>query len=322
MSQIFDALQRSERERCGVDSSALSTATQLLELGERHAAPEWGTAAATKAPNTEAAVTTSQSIPSSPVATPLQDLVAAETGYGDPFSQFPSLQISVPAQSRLICLTASESLAAEKFHYLGVRLRQIRRGGHLKSVLVTSAIPQEGKSTIAANLACILGRKTHHRTLLLDGDLRRPAIAKSFGLKSIPGICEWLQNKSELVASIYHLVDQGFWILPAGHPSNSAIELLQSGKLPGLMDQLSTWFDWIIIDSPPVLPLGDTAVWTRMADGILLVVRKNVTEKLQLQRSIEVIDQKKLIGAVLNGSQRSRDNDYYYQYQPNGSLAS
>lgn len=321
MSQIFDALQRSERERRGVDPSALSSATQLLEFGERHAASERATAVENKALNTEAMVTSSQPIFSSEAAT-LQHPPAVETGCGDPFSYFTPLQVSVSAQSRLICLTGSESLAAEKFHYLGVRLRQIQRGGHLKSVLVTSASPQEGKSTIAANLACVLGRKPRQRTLLLDGDLRRPAIAKSFGLNSIPGICEWLHNKSDLLASIYHLADQGFWILPAGHPSNNAIELLQSGKLPGLMEQLSTWFDWVIIDSPPVLPLGDTSVWTRMADGILLVVRKNVTEKLQLQRSLEAIDQKKLIGAVLNGSQRPRDNDYYYQYQPNGSLAS
>jgi capsular exopolysaccharide synthesis family protein len=320
MSHIFDALLRSEKERYGVSASALSTATQLLQLGERHAGQEWGTAVETEPLDSEVGSKSNLSTFPPVVATELEDPTADELTCDDeckyPFSQFQPLQISVPAQSRLISLTANESLAAEKFRYLGVRLQHIRRSRQLKVILITSAVPREGKSTVAANLACTLARKPHQRVLLLDGDLRRPTIAKSFGSKNIPGICEWLENKRDLLSSIYHLVDQDLWILPAGDPTSNAMELLQSGKLSGLMDQISTWFDWIIIDSPPVLPLGDTAVWTRMVDGVLLVTRKGVSEKLQLQKSLEAIESQKLIGAVLNCSQRPHDSKYYYHYQP------
>ena len=80
-----------------------------------------------------------------------------------------------------------------------------------------------------------------------------------------------------------------------------------------MMDQLTAWFDWIIIDSPPVMPLADTSVWMRLADGILLVVRQGITEKRQLERGLEALEPKKLIGAVLNGSKRRLAADYYYR---------
>ena len=82
------------------------------------------------------------------------------------------------------------------------------------------------------------------------------------------------------------------------------------------MEQLTAWFDWIIIDSPPVLPLADTSVWTRLADGILLVTRQGTTQKRQLQRGLEALESKKLIGALLNSSKNSSDNDYYSYRRP------
>jgi Mrp family chromosome partitioning ATPase len=80
-----------------------------------------------------------------------------------------------------------------------------------------------------------------------------------------------------------------------------------------LMKQVTTWFDWIIIDSPPVLPLADTSVWSRLADGILLVTRQGTTDKRQLKRGLEGIESKKLIGALLNCAKVCTHNDYYYQ---------
>ena len=78
------------------------------------------------------------------------------------------------------------------------------------------------------------------------------------------------------------------------------------------MDQLTGWFDWIIIDSPPVLPLADTSVWMRLADGILIVTRQGTTEKRHLQRGLEALEPKKLIGALVNGSKNAADSNYYY----------
>jgi Mrp family chromosome partitioning ATPase len=93
---------------------------------------------------------------------------------------------------------------------------------------------------------------------------------------------------------------------------------MQSGKLAPLMEQLEAWFDWIVIDSPPVLPLADTSLWSRLSDGILLVTRKGTTEKQQLQRGLEAIEKSKLLGALVNSSSNVSHSDYYqrYSYSP------
>jgi capsular exopolysaccharide synthesis family protein len=225
------------------------------------------------------------------------------------------LPISPTADSKLVVLSKEESLAAEKFRFLAVRLRQLRQSRAVKKILITSSIPQEGKSTVSANLACTLARRKQHKTLLLEGDLRRPTVAQRFGLGPVPGLSEWLRGETESL-NIYRLQDLGLWVFPAGSAPENALELMQSGRLPALMEQLTEWFDWIVIDSPPILPLADTSIWARLADGVLLVTRKDVTEKKQLQRGLETIEKAKLLGAVVNGSTDTAHSDYYQRYAP------
>ena len=284
MSRIFDALQRSETERLGVlPENALTLATELLQSAERE------------------------------VAKP--DVTPANSVNPD-FGDFRSLTISPSPDSRLICLTAKDSLGAEKFRFLGVRLRQMQQNRALKKILVTSTIPEEGKSTISGNLAATLARKQKQKILLLEGDLRRPSLSHQFGLSKLPGLSEWLQGPLGPVTNIYYLEGPGFWFLPAGHPPENPLELMQSGRLSELMDRLTAWFDWIVIDSPPVLPLADTTVWTRLADGILLVAREGTTQKRQLIRGLQVLEQSKLLGVVLNSSKNTDHANYYQRYGP------
>jgi Mrp family chromosome partitioning ATPase len=106
----------------------------------------------------------------------------------------------------------------------------------------------------------------------------------------------------------------GLWILPAGAAPQNPLELMQSGKLSLLVEQLEAWFDWIVIDSPPVLPLADTSLWSRLADGVLLVTRKGTTEKRQLKRGLEAIEKSKLLGALINSSESAAHSDYYERY--------
>lgn len=166
---------------------------------------------------------------------------------------------------------------------------------------------------VAANLACTLALRTQQKVLLLEGDVRRPTQSKVFGIEQKPGICEWLRGERSLQKSIYRLEGPGLWILPAGVASNNSLELLQSGRLTGMMEQLNAWFDWIVIDSPPVLPLADTSVWTNLCDGILLVTRQGTTQKRQLQKGLEALATQKLIGAIVNSSKSISNTDYYYR---------
>lgn len=306
MSYIFDALQRSETERTGVELPSLSEATGLLEAAERALAKHPQIAASLDVGPEEQMVATI-----GPAASALE--MPLRESRIDQFTQFQSLKILVPPQSRLVCLTEKEGLAAEKLRFLGVRLRQLQQKRQLKKLLITSTVAEEGKSMIAANLGCALTRKGQ-RVLLLDGDLRRPSIARLFGLGKIPGLGEWLRGEKGFNESICYLENPGLWILPAGNLPENPLELMQSGKMSALVDQLTSWFDWIVIDSPPVLPLGDTSVWMRLADGILLIARLGVSEKQHLKKGLEAIESPKLIGAILNSATNAAHNGYYQYY--------
>jgi capsular exopolysaccharide synthesis family protein len=302
MSHIFDALQRSEAERSGAEPSSFALATELLQAAEeKMRAQDLSQSAVEEQP---------LSFEAAPAPPPY---VVDAPGVGDPLSQFESVPVIIPADNRLVSISREESLGAEKFRFLGVRLRQLQQTRQLKKVLITSTIPQEGKSTVAANLACTLARRKQHKTLLLEGDLRRPTVARQFGLGNRPGICEWLKGSSRTM-NIYRLESLGLWVFPAGRTPENPLELMQSGKLPPLMEQLTAWFDWVIIDSPPVLPLADTSMWARLADGILLVTRQGVTEKKQLQRGLEALEKTKLLGAIVNSSTDAAHSDYYQRY--------
>jgi capsular exopolysaccharide synthesis family protein len=292
MSNIFDALQQAELENSGSEGPTLALASELLQAAEQKLRDS---AAIIEQPANRDAFDTDP-------AAPLEDL-----------EHYPVLPVSLRDDSRLVSVGKEGSLGAEKFRFLAVRLRQLRHSRPLKKILITSSIPQEGKRTVSANLACTLARRKPQKTLLLEGDLRRPNIISQFGLGKLPGLCEWLSGETQAI-NIYRLESLGVWILPAGSTPQNPLELMQSGKLSPLMEQLEAWFDWIVIDSPPVLPLADTSLWSRLADGILLVTRRGTTEKQQLQRGLEAIDKSKLLGALVNSSANAAHSDYYQRY--------
>jgi len=310
MSRIFDALQRSGTEQSGVEyPDMVSVATEVFE-----APPVQKSAAAAVEDLVPELQPTSLQEPIPEIS----ETPALENADNSPV-QFPSLEVCVAPSSRLVFFTEPESLAAEKFRFLGVRLRQMRQSRTLKKVLVTSAIPGEGKSLVSVNLAGVLARRKE-RVLLIEGDLRRPTVAQQLGLGRLAGLAEWLQGGLQTASNIYHLSGPGFWIMPAGDPPVNPLELMQSGRLSSLVAQLTTLFDWIVVDSPPLLPLADTTVWSRLTDGTLLVTREGTTEKGPLQRGLEIIKKSELLGVVLNGcSSTDQDNYYYQRYSPQGT---
>jgi capsular exopolysaccharide synthesis family protein len=231
--------------------------------------------------------------------------------------ELPMLNVSVPSSSRLVVLTEPDSFAAEKFRFLGVRLRHIQQTRSLKKVLVTSTIPAEGKSFVSVNLAGVLARRKQ-KVLLIEGDLRRPTLSKVLGLGKLVGLGEWLQGDRRRLANIFRLEGPDFWFMPAGDPPANPLELMQSGRLSQLMEQLSAMFDWIIVDSPPLLPLADTTVWARVTDGALLVAREGKTEKALLRRGLEVVKKSELLGVVINGCTQPIHNYYNYAAPANG----
>ena len=297
----------------------LTEAADLLQLAERNATTEWEGASRpeedTRYQAAELGSKAGQQAFSSvaPKATSEEGEVSGLDRDPDLFNLFQSQQVSLTAESRLVCLTDVSSPAAEAFRLLAVRLRHLRKGRPIQKVLITSTVPEEGKSMVAANVACALALRPEQRVLLVEGDVRRPALSRMFGFGARTGLCEWLRGDSGLAMSIYHLEGAGLWILPAGNVPDNPLKLVQSGRLPELMERLGASFDWVIIDSPPILPLADTSIWTQLADGILVVTRQGFTKKKPLENGLEALDPKKVIGAVLNGSTSPTEGYYYYR---------
>ena len=185
MSHIFDALQRSESERSGIELDASDMPTELLQMAESAklaAAVQADAAQTPPAPEGLAAE----------IAAAGQEAATAV----NPSPQLESLPVSLLRESRLVSSTEKEGLAAEKFRYLAVRLRHLQQRRPLKRLLITSTVPEEGKSMVAANLACTLAGRRQQRTLLLEGDLRRPTFSHQFGLGKIRGLSEYLQDST------------------------------------------------------------------------------------------------------------------------------
>jgi len=317
MSKIFDALQRSVAEDSQGAPQDSPFPIDVLEWNERRRANSATRAVLDQEPGVHDATVDTPKLPLATVKGidefPLPGDISENSDPPiDEFSQFRTLATSIPTPNQIVCVNDKESLAAEKFRFLAVRLRQLRQKRTLKKVLISSTIPQEGKSMVSSNLACALARRKPEKVLLVEGDLRRPSLTASLGLGKLTGLCECLQRKASIATSVYYLEAAGLWVLPAGSTPENPLELMQSALFPSIMEQLANWFNWIIIDSPPLLPLADTSIWMRAADGILLVTRQGVTEKKQLQRGLEVIERSKLLGTVLNGATRSSQSDYYY----------
>lgn len=288
MSHIFEALQRAEFERTG--GTRAQAPESMLALMEREPARAVDDASARESQPSPGL--DGRALARATVLTP------------DPGSD-----------ACLVCMTDQGSLAAEKFRVLGLRLRNMRERRPLKRVLVTSTIPEEGKTFVAANLALNQSRSKILKTVLIDGDLRRPSLAIRFGLsRSLPGLAECMRGERKLGEVLYKLKNTHLWFVPAGVPPENPLELMQSGKGSEVLDGLSSAFDWVIVDSPPIIPLADTSFWTKLCDGVLLVAREGMSERRPLKRVLDVLDRSMLLGVVLNSSSSGDHKNYYQRY--------
>ena len=220
------------------------------------------------------------------------------------------------AAPQLVSLADERGLGAEKFRVLATRLSNIRRTTNLKIVQVTSSIVAEGKTLVSSNLAVTLAKRSGQSVLLIEGDLRKPAVCPMFGVP-LPGVGlgDWWrqQEGSSIVPWLRRVGDSTLCILPAGavqHP----VALLQSGRMTDLVRELAGCFDWVVVDSPPILPMADANLWARLADGTLLVIREGVVSRRALRSAVDSMDSPKLIGLVLNDAVDFDQVEYYGRY--------
>jgi capsular exopolysaccharide synthesis family protein len=216
--------------------------------------------------------------------------------------------------------------AVEQFRSLRSRIFELRDVSPLKSILVSSGMPQEGKSFVSVNLALSLARHKNSKVLLIDGDMRRYTTHQLLGCESQPGLADYLAGKADIVEimqraqempptdSANQLAMPALTFIAGGNGGDKAADLSGSPRFGDLIRQASPYFDWIIVDSSPVLPVSDAVNLARSCDGVLLVARGGVTKFPIAQRAQSELKSAKVLGFVLNAVHEPPQVGGYYGY--------
>ncbi len=309
MSRIHEALKKAEQERAAAQGVAppgvappLANETAEITLG-----PPDGSQAAVR--DFSGGVPLSVAMPSFSGAFSLENLLA----------RCSSLPWN-PDQRTMLFFNGDEGArGTEEFRTLRSRLYHTREKMPLKKILVTSALPKEGKSFTAANLAQVLVRQHGRRVLLVDADLRAPRLHMMLGTNSSPGLSDYLQGGSDEISIMQRGPMESLFFIPCGAEISDPSELVANGRLQLLLQRVEALFDWIIIDSPPAVPVSDASVLAKACDGVLLVVRSNSTPVDMARRARQEFPDQALVGVVLNGTENQAVpyTRYYYDNNDN-----
>ena len=198
--------------------------------------------------------------------------------------------------------------------YRRVRLNLERHAASPQVIVITSAVPGEGKTTTAMNVALAFAEDRERSTLLIDADLRRPSVARYIKPQPTLGLAGVLSGEAALDHALIEMSDSRLFVLPAGTPTATPLDLLPADELGRLIAELRGRFDRIIIDTPPTVPFTDAAVLAAHADGALLVVRARATTTGLIQRARESLSAATFLGAVLNDVEFTTVDRLYYRY--------
>ena len=289
MSRIHEALKKAEQER------AISNPLPASEV-----------AATILAPAAEPEV--------APVTLTAKTISAVSFNAETALAKSRQTNWTPDAKTMLFFGSDEHAPGMEEFRTLRSRLYQAREKQPLSKLLVTSALPKEGKSFTSANLAQVIVRQHGRRALLIDADLRNPQLHNLLGADAGPGLSEYLRGEADEYSILQTGSMENLFLIPAGRTNSNPAELLANGRMKVLLNRLGPIFDWIIIDSAPAVPVSDAAVLANDCDGVLLVVRSNSTPVDAARRARKEFADRNVVGVVLNGitPELSPYVQYYY----------
>jgi capsular exopolysaccharide synthesis family protein len=210
---------------------------------------------------------------------------------------------SGPINKRRIALLQPESYVAEQYRALRGRIDAIADQRPIRTLTVTSALPGEGKTTAAVNLAIVTAMSLGRRVLLIDCDLRKPKVHEALGLRSVAGLAEVLTSRANLDDAIVKVEGVNLEVLPVHSRPVNPSELLGSAKMRELIEEVVRRYDRVILDTPAALGLPDAKTVSDLSDGLVMVVRADVTSQQDVQATLEFLDERRLLGLLLNGAQ-------------------
>jgi len=214
----------------------------------------------------------------------------------------------------LVSLLEPQSFEAEQFKHLRTNILFPVSGKLPRSIMVTSAVPGEGKSFVASNLAVSIAQNIDQHVLLMDCDIRKSTIHTNFGFDDVAGLSEYLSKGTPLSSLLLKTEINKLTILPGGIPPENPSELVSSNQMSKLLKEVNSRYSnrYIIIDSPPPSLTSETSVIARQVDGILIVVKAGSTSRKLVEELIEMMGEKKIIGVVVNWFNMSSTKYYGY----------
>ena len=230
-------------------------------------------------------------------------------------NQVPVVEIQIEPSARVVMHSDPHSPGADRFRFLRMGLRERWKAGGLKRLLITSPLPGDGKSTVALNLATTLAEHGKRSVLLIEGDLYHPTLAEVLGIPDCDGLADCLEDRLDPFLALRRVEPLSWYFLPAGKSKNNPTELLQSERINEIMLKLSAYFDWILVDSPPIVPLSDASLLLKHTDASLLVVRADSTPRESVEDALALIGPKHALGIILNAAEGlNRVYSKYYGY--------
>lgn len=216
----------------------------------------------------------------------------------------------------LITINEPDSIAAEAYRALRTSIQFASIDRDIKTLVITSTNPSEGKSSVAINLGVVIAQ-TGKKVLLIDADMRNPSLFRNLGIDNTEGLSTFLLKNESLEKYIRQYSVNNFFILPSGPPPPNPSELLASERMRQFISKLKEGYDFIIFDSPPLLPVTDAAVLSRSCDGAVLIVRSNKTIIEAAHRVKTILENLKVnvLGVVITDVDHRKEHYYYYDYK-------
>lgn len=201
----------------------------------------------------------------------------------------------------------------EQYRRLAGILLDAQSNADVRAVMVASAVPGEGKTLTATNLALTLSESYRRRVLLIDADLRKPTIHEVFRLTAASGLVEGLEPQAG-IKLVVRQVSANLSVLPAGRPTSDPMAALTSERMRQLIEEAKTSFDWVIVDTPPLMLLPDAHLLSSLVDGAVLVVKARSTAHELVKRTTDIIGRPRILGVVLNQVEDNGNAHYGAHY--------
>ncbi len=232
----------------------------------------------------------------------------------DLLSEVEEIEFSPTAASCLIDRAQPTMPPSEEFRTLRTRLNHIQSLEPIHSVVITSPSPAEGKSFTAANLALAQSHLADNYTLLCDFDFRRPTLHNLFQIPRVPGSTDFLLGEATLPQVIKRVAGTNLFVMPAGTLVHNPLELLNLKEVKHLIQELPKIFNWVILDTPPLLFSADANLLSTLCDGTLIVVRIGQTSYEQIGRAVQSLCENNVLGIVANGAHSGELYSKYTYY--------